>query len=102
MSEKSTSPDSAASCGSSTADTDYASASAATCNSQITDGVTQSSVQTLGLGPAIAAVNSYLGQAQSNAILFANMVNQQAQYATLATSALTEELTQLFALGNSQ
>jgi hypothetical protein len=70
------------------------------CNPQITDGVTQSSVHTLGLGPATAAVNAYLGQAQSQTILFANMVNQQAQYANIAATSLTQELTQLFNLGN--
>ena len=70
------------------------------CNTQITDGVTQSSVHTLGLGPAVAAVNGYLGQAQAQTILFANMVNQQAQYATIAATTLTEELTQLFGAGS--
>ncbi len=49
-----------------------------------------------GLGPDAAAVNAYLGQAQSQTILFANMVNQQAQYATIAAAALAQELTQLF------
>ncbi|MCK9397463.1 MAG: RebB family R body protein [Methylobacter sp.] len=72
------------------------------CNSQITDGVTQSSVHVLGLGPATAAVNAYLGQAQSQTILFANMVNQQAQYASIAATTLTQELTQLFAAGGDE
>lgn len=74
----------------------------ACCNPQITDGITQSSVHTLGLGPATAAVNAYLGQAQSQTILFANMVNQQAQYASIAATSLTKELTQLFNLGDQQ
>lgn len=90
----------APSCGASTTAPDSSSAGSAECNAQITDSVTQSSVHTLGLGPAVAAVNGYLGQAQSQSILFANMVNQQAQYATLAATTLTEELTQLFNLGN--
>ena len=72
------------------------------CNPQITDGVTQSSVHTLGLGPAVAAVNAYLGQAQAQTILFANMVNQQAQYATIAATSLTQELAQLAALGEER
>jgi hypothetical protein len=72
------------------------------CHPQITDSVTQSSVHVLGLGPAVAAVNSYLGQAQSQTILFANMVNQQAQYATIAATTLTQELTQLFSLGDGE
>lgn len=82
--------------------TDPGSGSELGCNAQITDSVTQSSVHTIGLGPAVAAVNAYLGQAQSQTILFANMVNQQAQYATLAATTLTEELSQLFSLGRSQ
>lgn len=85
----------AASCGQSGSDNTV-------CNPQITDGVTQSSVHTLALGPAVAAVNSYLGQAQAQTILFANMVNQQAQYATVAATSLTQELTQLFSLHDSQ
>ncbi len=72
------------------------------CNSQITDGVTQTSVHVLGLGPATAAVNAYIGQSQSQSILFANMVNQQAQYANIAAATLTQELTQLFAAGGDE
>lgn len=72
------------------------------CHPQITDGVTQSSVHVLGLGPATAAVNAYLGQAQSQSILFANMVNQQSQYANIATATLTQELSQLFAVGGNE
>lgn len=92
----------AASCGATTAERNSAPAGNPGCNAQITDSVTQSSVHTLGLGPAVAAVNGYLGQAQSQSILFANMVNQQAQYATIAGTTLTQELAQLFALGDSQ
>ncbi|MFZ2404231.1 MAG: RebB family R body protein [Methylobacter sp.] len=72
------------------------------CNAQITDGVTQSSVHVLGLGPATAAVNAYIGQAQSQSILFANMVNQQQQYANIAAATLTQELTQLFTVGDDE
>ncbi|MCF7965741.1 RebB family R body protein [Methylobacter sp. Wu8] len=70
------------------------------CNPQITDGVTQTSVNVLGLGPATAAVNAYIGQSQSQTILFSNMVNQQAQYANIAAASLTQELTQLLAAGS--
>jgi hypothetical protein len=87
--------DAAPSCGQSGSDNTV-------CNPQVTDSVTQSSVHTLALGPAVAAVNSYLGQAQAQTILFANMVNQQAQYATVAATSLTQELTQLFSLHDSQ
>lgn len=79
-----------------------AAAAAQQCNSQITDSVTQSSVHTLGLGPAVAAVNGYLGQAQAQTILFANMVNQQAQLATIAAATLTDELGELLKVGDTQ
>ncbi|MCK9397227.1 MAG: RebB family R body protein [Methylobacter sp.] len=72
------------------------------CNPQITDGVTQTSVHVLGLGPATAAVNAYIGQSQSQSILFANMVNQQAQYANIAAATLTQELTQLLDTGRDE
>lgn len=72
------------------------------CNPQITDSVTQSSVHVLGLGPATAAVSSYLGQAQSQTVLFANMVNQQAQYANIAAATLTKELQQIFDIGDGE
>lgn len=49
-----------------------------------------------GSGSPNASVNAYLGQAQSQSILFANMVNQQAQYAMIAAATLTQELTQLY------
>ncbi|BBL74893.1 RebB family R body protein [Methylomagnum ishizawai] len=70
------------------------------CNSQITDGVTQSTVHTLGMGPASAAVNAYFGQSQAQSILFANMVNQQAEHAALASTTLVQELTRLFDAGD--
>ena len=54
------------------------------------------------LRPKLAVAHAYLGQAQSQTILFANMVNQQAQYASIAATSLTQELTQLFSLGDQQ
>jgi len=82
--------------------TDSTPAQAVECNPQVTDSVTQGSLHTLGQGPALATVNAYLGQTQAMTILFANMVNQQAQYATLATTSLSNELAQLYALGDRQ
>jgi hypothetical protein len=58
------------------------------------DGVTQTTVHTLP-GPAAAAIDGYLGQAQSQTVLFANMVNQQQQLATIAAATLAEELAAL-------
>lgn len=72
------------------------------CNSRITDSVTQCSVHTLDLGPAVAAVDGALGQSQAQAILFANMVNQQAQLAAIAAATLTEELNELLKAGDTQ
>lgn len=64
-------------------------------HSQITDGVTQTSSHVLGLGPATAAINAYLGQTQALTVLFANMVNQQQQQATVGLSVTTRNVTKL-------
>ncbi|MCK9397464.1 MAG: RebB family R body protein [Methylobacter sp.] len=66
-------------------------------HSQITDGVTQTSSHVLGLGPATAAINAYLGQTQSLTVLFANMVNQQQQQAIVGLSVTTRNVTKLLA-----
>ena len=103
MSDPSTSSSTpSSSCGATTTDSGSGSEGELGCNAQITDSVTQSSVHTIGLGTAVAAVNAYLGQAQSQTILFANMVNQQAQNATISATTFTEELSPLFSLGRSQ
>lgn len=62
---------------------------------QITDSVTQTSSHVLGLGPALAATSAYLGQAQAQTVLFANMVNQQQQSALLALTATTQSVKKL-------
>jgi Killing trait len=65
-------------------------------NSQITDSVTQSNVQVLGLSPAIAMGNLYQATAQANAAQNATMAQQQmyvtAQAATTAGVALLYSL----------
>jgi len=69
---------------------------------QVTDGITQASSHVLGLGPASAAINGYLGQTQALSVLFANMVNQQQNQATLDLSATTRNVAKLLAAKPSQ
>jgi len=70
-------------------------------SSQVTDAVTQESVHALGMGPAMAAVNAYLGQAQAQSLLYANMVNQQAQQTSLSVAQLARDLSQMISQGES-
>jgi len=64
-------------------------------NSQVTDGVTQVSTHVLGNGASLATVNAYLGQAQAQAVLFANMVNQQQQQSITSLVATTRGVAQI-------
>jgi hypothetical protein len=66
-------------------------------NTQITDGVTQATAHVVGLGPAVAAVNAYLGATQAQTVLFANMVNQQQQLALTAMTVTTRNVATLIA-----
>jgi hypothetical protein len=66
---------------------------------QITDSVTQSTSHVVGLGPAVAANNAYLGQAQALTVLFANMVNQQQQLALTSLAATTRNVGRLMRQG---
>lgn len=58
-------------------------------NSQITDAVTQSSVETLGHAPALAAGNLYQAVAQSMGLAAHNAVTAQQQSNLLAQAATT-------------
>jgi len=58
-------------------------------NSQITDAVTQSSVETLGQAPALAAGSLYQAIAQSMGLAAQNAVNAQQQGHLLAQAATT-------------
>jgi hypothetical protein len=62
---------------------------------QVTDAVTQTSAHVLGLGPAAAAINAYLGQAQAQSVLAANMVSQQQQQALASLTATVRNVGQL-------
>ena len=70
-------------------------------NLQITDAVTQTSHHVLGLGPATAAINAYLGQTQAQAVLAANMVSQQQQHAITSMTATMRNVAQLLGCGRS-
>jgi hypothetical protein len=65
-------------------------------DAQVTDGVTQASTHVIGLGAALAAVNAFLGQTQAQSVLFANMVNQQQQYAVTGLVATSRSIAKLF------
>lgn len=58
-------------------------------NSQITDAVTQASVETLGQAPAIALGSLYQTIAQSLGLAAQNAVNAQQQSNVLAQAATT-------------
>lgn len=70
-------------------------------NLQITDAVTQTSHHVLGLGPATAAINAYLGQTQAQAVLAANMVSQQQQLAMTSMTATMRNVARLLGSGRS-
>lgn len=59
---------------------------------QITDAVTQASSHVLGLGPAMAAINAYMGQAQAQSVLAANIVNQQQQQALTSLASTVRNI----------
>ncbi|MDG4721757.1 MULTISPECIES: RebB family R body protein [Thalassospira] len=62
---------------------------------QITDCVALTNVATLGAGPGYAALQSMLGQTQSQNILMANMVSAQKQNAMIGMTTMTQSILQL-------
>ncbi|MHC8494210.1 RebB family R body protein [Thalassospira sp. SM2505] len=62
---------------------------------QITDCVALTNVATLGAGPGYAALQSMLGQTQSQNILMANMVSAQKQNAMIGMTTMTQSVLQL-------
>ena len=72
------------------------------CNPQITDGVTQANVTTLGSGPAVSTVQTLLSLSQAQGVLFANMVNNQQQLSMAGHAAITEGVIQLLSLSASK
>jgi hypothetical protein len=61
-----------------------------TVNSPASDSIAQTNVMTLGVGPAIAMVNSYMAHSHSQAVLFANAVQQQQREALAGLSTASE------------
>ncbi len=62
---------------------------------QITDCVALTNVATLGAGPGYAALQSMLGQTQSQNILMANMVSAQKQNAMIGMTTMTQSVMQM-------
>ncbi|KZC99883.1 MULTISPECIES: RebB family R body protein [unclassified Thalassospira] len=62
---------------------------------QITDSVAQTNVATMGAGPGFAALQSMMGQAQSQNILMANMVSAQKQNAMIGMTTMTQSILQM-------
>jgi hypothetical protein len=57
-----------------------------------TDQVTASNVTALGLGPAVATVNAYLGASMAQQRLFFGAVDQQSNGAITALATTTESM----------
>ena len=66
-----------------------------TVNEQVTDGVTHSNVTVLASTPAYALAQSELAFAQSQGVLFANMVSGQQQQAIAGSAAALQCVKQL-------
>ena len=60
------------------------------------DSVGLTNVLTVGLGPSMAATNSYLAHSQSLSILWTNSVQQQHQQAIAGLATTSRSITQLF------
>ena len=73
-------------------------ASPTAVNSQITDAVTQTNVQTLGSAPATAMGSVYQTMAHSTGILFANAISSQQQQNTLSRTANNAGLMQIYSV----
>ncbi len=67
---------------------------------QITDSVALTNVATVGAGPGYAALQSMLGQAQSQNILMANMVSAQKQNTMIGMTTMTQSIVQMMARRN--
>ncbi|NIZ03281.1 RebB family R body protein [Thalassospira lucentensis] len=64
-------------------------------SSQITDSVALTSVSTIGIGPSYAALQSMLGQVQSQSVLMANMVSGQKQNAMIGMTTMSKSIEQI-------
>mgnify|MGYP000275952329 CR=1 FL=1 len=68
-------------------------------DNQITDAVTQANVTVLGQGPAVSVGQSFYSQSQAQGILFANMVNNQQQLATVGQVSMLESALKIYKIG---
>ena len=64
-------------------------------SSQVTDSVAMTNVATIGVGPSYAALQSMLGQSQSQSVLMANMVSAQRQNAMVGMTTMTKGIEQI-------
>jgi hypothetical protein len=67
---------------------------------QITDCVALTNVATLGAGPGYAALQTMLGQTQSQNILMANMVSAQKQNTMIGMTTMTQSILQMMSRRN--
>ncbi len=67
-------------------------------NAQVTDAVTQTSVQVLGETPAFALAMSMLNAGQANGVLYANMVHAQQQSHMAQQAATVQSVIQTLGL----
>jgi hypothetical protein len=71
-------------------------------SSPVSDSVAQTNLMTLGLGPAMAMVNSYLAHSHSQSLLFANAVQQQQREALAGLSTASESAKRILSVGKEQ
>jgi hypothetical protein len=67
-------------------------------SSPVSDSVAQTNLMTLGLGPAMAMVNSYMAHSHSQSLLFANAVQQQQREALAGLSTASESAKRILSL----
>ena len=68
-------------------------------NGQITDAVTQSSVQVLGSAPAMAMGAIFQSLAQATGLAFQNAVTAQQQSNTIAEAAAAQGVVHIYSVG---
>jgi len=67
-------------------------------SSPVTDSVAHTNLLTLGLGPAMAMVNSYMAHSHSQSVLFTNAVQQQQQEALAGLSTASESVKRILSV----
>jgi len=67
-------------------------------SSPVSDSVAQTNLMTLGVGPAMAMVNSYMAHSHSQSLLFANAVQQQQREALAGLSTASESAKRILSI----